>query len=392
MLRPPTIVMAMCLCAGGGLLSPAEADVVTIEHSGVGCVVAGKFVQLDARLVPADQVARARVQFRGSAGGPWYFVDMKPVAGVYTGFLPRPLKTLKKLSYYVEVVDRAFGQHRTPEYAPQVAEGPGSCGPKTMMATVGTVTSVAVGGPSGAAAVPAGFSSAGVTTSVAAGGAAAGSAAAAGTTAGVVGGAAVVAAATGGGISTGLLIAGGVVLAGGAATAAVVAGKGGSGDSGSKSQAYSGTFNGQYVVTENIGAAGPAPYTCLHTHSFSGVVNVVVDASAGHAVATGTDTEVGVTGPGAVPGQHPGCSSPGPLGSLFFGCPFMGGAGDLTCSDQKTATSGTRTSTESHQFSGGLSGGVITGVVTYTNAGQTNGPGGFAATDSSSATFPVTLR
>ena len=390
--RPPTVVTAMCLFLGGGLLSLAEADGVTIDHNGVGCVVAGKFVQLDARLVPADQVARARVQFRGSDAGPWYFVDMKPIGGVYTGFLPRPLKTLKKMSYYVEVVDRAFGTRRTPEFAPQVAAGPGSCDQKTMMATVGTVTSVAVGGPTGAAAVPAGFSSAGVAP-VAAGGAAASSAAVAGTTAGVVGGAAAVAAATGGGISTGLLIAGGVVVAGGAAAAAVVAGKGGSSDGGNQSHSYSGTFNGQYVVTQNIGGSGPGAYTCLHTHAYSGTMNVTLNGtSGGQANVTGTDTEIGVTGPSAAPGAGPSCSSPGPEGSLLFACAVMGGPGNLACSDQKTATFGTRTNTETHQFSGALSGGVIMGMVTYTDAGQSSGSGSFTATDSSSAAFPVTLR
>jgi hypothetical protein len=56
--RPPAVVTALCLWLAGGLFSLAQADVLTIDHNGAGCVVAGKFVQLDARVVPADQVGQ----------------------------------------------------------------------------------------------------------------------------------------------------------------------------------------------------------------------------------------------------------------------------------------------------------------------------------------------
>jgi hypothetical protein len=51
---------------------PTVAEAPAISHAGVGCAVAEKFPRLEARIVPADAVARAIVHFRTAAAQPWY--------------------------------------------------------------------------------------------------------------------------------------------------------------------------------------------------------------------------------------------------------------------------------------------------------------------------------
>ena len=68
-----------------------------------------------------------------------------------------------------------------------------------------------------------------------------------------------------------------------------------------------------------------------------------------------------------------------------------GTPGNLACSEESTSTFGGRTSTVTHRFSGALSGGVISGMVTFAFTGQGSNPG-TSVTDSASTTYPVTLR
>ena len=201
---PATFHFGLVLC---GLLSPALAlgQGVSIDHRGVGCVVAGKFPRFDARLDPADSVARARLHFRPEGGPHWYFVDMKPEAGLFSGVLPKPQKSLHRFSYYIDVTDRSFNETRTAEFAPDVAAGPAACGREKVLATGLPKANVLVHAPegvTGAPALPAGFAGDGVVS--------AGSVAAA--------------AATGGGLGATALILGGVAIAGGT-TAVIVTSK-----------------------------------------------------------------------------------------------------------------------------------------------------------------------
>jgi hypothetical protein len=184
----------------GALLSPALAlaQVVSIEHQGVGCVVAGKFPRFDARLDPVGSVARARLNFRPEGSLHWYFVDMKPEAGLFHGVLPKPQKSLHRFSYYIDVTDKAFHASRTAEFTPDVASGPAACGREKVLAAGLTKANVLLHAPEGvvgAPAVPAGFAADGVVT-----------ASGAGTTA-----------ATTGGIGAKAVILGTVLAAGGAA-------------------------------------------------------------------------------------------------------------------------------------------------------------------------------
>jgi hypothetical protein len=108
---------------------PLWAEGPVIEHSAVACMVAERFPKLEARFGDPDAVSRARVQFRGEAG-PWYFVAMKREGAVFTGTLPKPKSSLKKISYYIEATDRQFRENRTQEFAADVVPQAALCADK----------------------------------------------------------------------------------------------------------------------------------------------------------------------------------------------------------------------------------------------------------------------
>lgn len=174
----------------------AAAQAPTIQHDAVGCIVAGQYPQLNACFTPNSNVARARVYFRVEAGPHWYFVDMKTTAPCWTGVLPKPLKATKKINYYLEVVDRAFAESRTEEYAPDVMPDAGSCRKDKPIASGLAKASVSVGAVGGAPVVPLGFAAGGIA------GAGGSSLLIAGVVAGAGAGAAGIAAGTGGGDTT----------------------------------------------------------------------------------------------------------------------------------------------------------------------------------------------
>jgi hypothetical protein len=182
---------------------PAAQD-LGIDHQAVGCVVAGQYPLLTARIAPAERVARARAYFRAHGTPHWYYVEMKGDAGAYLATLPRPKKDLERIDYYIEAMDAAFVGSRTAEFAPSVVASASACRKDLLAAAVTPAGKVFVGAPSGAPAVPVGFASTGV-VSLGAGGA--------------------VAASGSSGVPTGLIV-GGVAVAGGATAGVLVATKG----------------------------------------------------------------------------------------------------------------------------------------------------------------------
>jgi len=202
--EPSCLATGFLACSLALAGAPAFAQAPVIDHQQVACVVAEKFALFSARFDPAENVARARVHFRAEGGPVWYYVEMKPQANAFSGTLPKPRKSTKKIQYYIEVVDKAFAESRTPEYAPDVVDSAAACGMKKAMAGVANAASVVVGGPAGAPLIPAGFASSGIVGAGAAAGVAAGAAA---------------------GISTAAIVAG--VVGGGAAVAGVAVAAGG---------------------------------------------------------------------------------------------------------------------------------------------------------------------
>lgn len=222
----------------------------------MGCVVAERFPRLEARLIPADAVGRARVFFRTEGGPAWYAVAMKREGDLFAAALPKPKKSLKQFRYYVEVADKAMATSRTEEYATDVVSGPGGCS-KGMMAGVMSAASVLLEVPAGAAAIPVGFSSAGVV--------------AAGSTATVAGGSAA-ASSGGGGLGTGAIVGG---LGAVAAAGAVVAVKASSGDDG-KPVEISGQVFARFGPNPANSGLGPGLYS---NPVVGGVVSTSLDGT-----------------------------------------------------------------------------------------------------------------
>jgi len=262
--RRSCVLGGLVLVGVAVLTAPAVVQATEIDHKAVGCVVAEHFPRLEARLNPADSVGRARIFFRTEGGPSWYAVAMKREGDVFLAALPKPKKSLKQFHYYVEVADKAAATSRTEEYATDVVSGTGGCS-KGMMAGMMSVASILLEVPVGAAAIPVGFSSAGVV--------AAGSAAAAG-----AGGAA--ASSGGGGLSTGVIVGG---LGAVAAAGAVVAAKSGSDDDPSVALTVTGQVFARFGPNPATNGQGPGIYT-------SPVVGGIVSTSLDGVTAT-TDGE-----------------------------------------------------------------------------------------------------
>ena len=353
--------------------SLAVAQTLVIDHEALGCAVAQKFPRLEARFTPADAVATARVVFQGENPQEWYWVVMKPDGAAFSGVLPSPKKSLKAFRYYIEVTGRTLGTNRTADYTTMVVESASECKRGVVAATVGSAT-VLIEGPVGAAVLPAGFASAGVV---------AGSAA----------GAATAAAGGGGGLSGGAVA--GIVAGAGAAVAgvAVAAGKGGDASSGGSSSASSGTvyagpLNGQMTLTETATGTGGVTSVCSSVRSIGGTITVTLQQASGtvsgQAMASAME---------AVISRTPTCNGDGPggVGAIAFSCAVTGSSASLGCMEQRTSSSAPGFSeTVAFAFSGALSGGVISGTVTYGRSGSGTPQG--TASFTSSTTFPVTLR
>ncbi len=152
--------------AAFGLALPvaaAQAQAPAIEHKAVNCIVAQQFPRFDACFAPAEQVARAKVQFRARGTPHWYSVDMGAQGPCHSGVLPKPKKSTKRIDYYIDVVDRRFNEGRTREHEPRVVERLGECGRDQLMAVgLGSAPPIVLGVAPGAPPIPVGFESAGI--------------------------------------------------------------------------------------------------------------------------------------------------------------------------------------------------------------------------------------
>jgi len=355
-------------CLATLLLSGMQANAQTpvIDHQPVACATADKFARLEARFSPAESVAKARVVFQGQTTD-WYSVAMKPEGSAFTGVLPKPKKDLKSFRYYIEVTDKALGTSRTSDYSVAVVDSASACKGKAMAGVLGSA-SVIIQGPAGVAALPAGFASSGVVAGSAAGSTAGASSAAAG----------------GGGLSTAAVvgIAGGVAAAAGVAVA--VKNSGGEDSAAS----YTGPVSGQYTVTQV--AVGNVTTTCSFLRSLGGSVTVLLGP------VTGSDTgeaQVDMTENGISVSGSPTCSGTGPscCGPVGFTCSLSGTNANFNCTYQRTSNVGGAANTQSFAFSGSLTGGVVTGVLTYQSTGQST-TNGSNATHTGSTSIPLSLR
>jgi hypothetical protein len=355
---------------------PSAAEGPAIDHQPLGCVVAGRFPRLEARLAPAESIARARVQFQPQGVRYWYGVDMTASAGVFSAVLPRPKKSLASYRYYIEVTDTALGTTRTAEYTTTVAAGAGACADaKEAEGAASGVVKLHV--PAGAPTVPGGFSANGV-VAAGTGAAVAGVAVAAGATTAV---------AAGGGISAAALVIGGVAVAGAGAAVAVTQGR--SGDaaaSGGNERMFNGPFEGDFVQTLNF-----VGHTCTTTLRLAGTAMIRLNESSGsvngHFVTNGSDTQTANT-----------CQTGSGFSiSAAWAAALTGTTGALEAHLQQTSTGGgptATTTTQVYEFTGALRGDVIAGTMTVNASGDGRPPAGQGLPFdwTGTATIPVTLR
>jgi hypothetical protein len=112
-----------------GTLLPAlvRGEGPVIEHRPVGCVEAGLFPRVTARFGPPTAISRARVYFRAEGTPNWYYLGMQAEGNVFSGVLPRPGKSTKRIEYYVEATDKAVVTTKSAEFSATVVSHAGEC-------------------------------------------------------------------------------------------------------------------------------------------------------------------------------------------------------------------------------------------------------------------------
>jgi hypothetical protein len=136
---------------------------LSIDHTPVGCLVAGEHPLIDASFSPAAEAAKARVFFRSALASGYFFVEMAAEGQAYQGRLPRPKVEASPIQYYVAVYDAAGAQAKTPVYSATVVRDKAECPEGARVAAMGGSGGVQVfSAATGAAITPAGFAASGL--------------------------------------------------------------------------------------------------------------------------------------------------------------------------------------------------------------------------------------
>lgn len=144
------------------LASPGAAGArgLAIEHTPAACAPAERFLRVTATGEPAEAVASAELQFRGSAEGDWYAARMTRADGGWSAYLPRARRGTARVEYRIVMTAADAGTSSTPVHALAVA---GDCAASDTAVEVASPIVVRV--PAGAPPVPPvppGFNPAGV--------------------------------------------------------------------------------------------------------------------------------------------------------------------------------------------------------------------------------------
>src|SRR5687768_14611167 len=141
----------------GAPIEPVTAT--TILHDAIGCMIAGQFPLVNARIEPAASVARARVYFRSSQSPNWYYVEMMPAeGGGFSGKLPRPKIEATPVTYYIQATTTEFGDAQIGEISSKVVNEADECEDDKAVAPIGPPGEVTVfSAATGASIAPAGF-------------------------------------------------------------------------------------------------------------------------------------------------------------------------------------------------------------------------------------------
>jgi hypothetical protein len=165
----PTLVLLLLVVVGSAL----EAE-PRIEHAGLRCIAPGTFALVLSIIDPDEEVQTAKVYFRSVLYPDFYYVEMRREGDgdKFVGILPQVAPETPQILYYVEVVDQVFDSVRSAEFDPIV----GNCKKDPAAAFfTGAHPGIVVGATTaGAAAIPPGFSAAGIVGAITAAGAASG--------------------------------------------------------------------------------------------------------------------------------------------------------------------------------------------------------------------------
>jgi hypothetical protein len=138
-----------------GATPPPAPPGLSISHTPPACLVAGESPRLVACAVPRSQVARVRLFFQAEGAPEWHYVEMVSDLPCYTGALPRPSRSTRRVRYVVEATDRQGDTKRGDEHAVEVAADPSACrGKRAQSAGAARVAAFTASGGRGA---PAGF-------------------------------------------------------------------------------------------------------------------------------------------------------------------------------------------------------------------------------------------
>ena len=170
-------------------LPPAPTEPVTattILHDAIGCMIAGQFPLVNARIEPAAGVARARVYFKSAQSPDWFYVEMGPLeGGGFGGKLPRPKLEASPVTYYIQATTTEFGDAQIAEIQSIVVQDAEECEERAIAPIGGPGEVTVFSAATGSAIAPAGFAAGGVALTAATIALIIGGAAAAGITAAV---------------------------------------------------------------------------------------------------------------------------------------------------------------------------------------------------------------
>jgi hypothetical protein len=139
-----------------GKLTTTKGE-TTLEHEPVSCFIAGEFPLLDASLTPAATVARSRIYFKSALVSNYYYVEMTPAEGKFSGKLPRPRVEASPVTYYMQATTTDFLEMQLEEVSAIVVEKRQDC-PDDKIAAIGPPGEVTVfSAATGLAIAPAGF-------------------------------------------------------------------------------------------------------------------------------------------------------------------------------------------------------------------------------------------
>jgi hypothetical protein len=146
----------------------APVTATTILHDPIGCMIAGQFPLVNARIEPAASVARARVYFRSVQSPNWFYVEMTPAEGGvgFSGKLPRPKLEASPVTYYIQATTTEFGDAQIGEVESIVVTDAGECEERAIAPIGGPGEVTVFSAATGAAIAPAGFAAGGLALTV----------------------------------------------------------------------------------------------------------------------------------------------------------------------------------------------------------------------------------